>query len=102
MEDAPDVAAQVGPAEQQVIDAFTPKPDSGAFKWVSIIQYAPDGQHILSEIFFFVCPLCGAALPAPDPDVDPPFTPDEWHVDHHRRMARLEDAIERMREGRDD
>ena len=93
MEDAPEVATPVGPAEQQVVDTFDPtKHENGCFKWVSFQNLAPDGEHVLGEVFFFVCPICGAMLPTPDPD-HPEMPFDEWHVQWHLRVARIEDRL---------
>lgn len=91
MEEPQDDAARVGPAEREVLDAFDPEQhEGGCFQWVSFVQYAPDGENVMGEVFFFVCPLCGSMLPAPNPErSDMNF--DERHVDWHLRQARVED-----------
>lgn len=79
-------AAGFGPEQQRVEDALT----GDFFRHVSVTQYAPDGEHILGEIYWLVCSLCGAMVPTPAPEQEMLF--DQDHVEWHKRVATALDA----------
>ena len=81
----------MGAEEVRVVEAFD-QASGGGFKFVSFEQYAPDGEHIIARLYFWVCPLCGSRVAQSTPE-EPTLTFEDWHIASHREVAQLADRL---------